>query len=220
MKTTSISFALIASTGLLLSSCAKNPADDVPKAEVSETVEGKEAAPAETATTDGEVATYTFTDASKIGFVGSKITGSHDGGFETFSGSFNVAGDQPGEGPHTIEIDLNSIWSDSDKLTGHLKSPDFFDVAQFPTAKFVVETATAAEAADAYKLDGTLTLHGVTKAISFPATIKKSDDGHITLDSEFAINRKDFGIVYAGKPDDLIREEVVIKLAMVAAPEA
>jgi hypothetical protein len=34
----------------------------------------------------------------------------------------------------------------------------------------------------------------------------------VTVDSEFAINRKDFGIVYAGKADDLVRDDVVIKL--------
>lgn len=44
--------------------------------------------------------------------------------------------------------------------------------------------------------------------------------GHVTLDSEFAIMRRDFDIVYDGKADDLIRDEVVIKLAMVAAPKA
>jgi hypothetical protein len=35
-----------------------------------------------------------------------------------------------------------------------------------------------------------------------------------SVDAEFAINRKDFGLVYAGKPDDLIREDVVIKLTI------
>jgi len=217
MKSISYSLALVASAGLFLASCSENPADNVPSADVSEAAAPSENAPAPEAAADVEV--YTFTDASKIGFVGSKVTGSHEGGFKKFSGTFNVAGDQPGAGPHMIEIDMDSTWSDSDKLTGHLKTADFFNVAEHPTAKFVLENVTAAEGADAYKLDGTLTLHGVTKAISFPATIKKSDNGEVTLDSEFSINRKDFGIAYAGKTDDLIRDEVVIKLAMIAAPK-
>ena len=49
------------------------------------------------------------------------------------------------------------------------------------------------------------------KSISFPATIKAAADS-VAVDAEFAINRKDFGIVYKGKADDLIRDEVVIKL--------
>jgi len=225
MKSLSYSLALVASAGLFLASCSENPADNVPSADVSEAAAPaapaadtpSEEAPAPAA---ADVVVYTFTDASKIGFVGSKVTGSHEGGFKKFSGTFNVAGDQPGSGPHMIEIDMDSTWSDSEKLTGHLKNEDFFNVAAHPTAKFVVENVTASEGADAYKLDGTLTLHGVTKAISFPATIKKSDNGEVTLDSEFSINRKDFGIAYAGKTDDLIRDEVVIKLAMIAAPKS
>jgi polyisoprenoid-binding protein YceI len=58
---------------------------------------------------------------------------------------------------------------------------------------------------------GNLELHGVTKSITFPATIKMSADA-VDVDAEFAINRKDFGIVYAGKPDDLIKDDVLIKL--------
>jgi polyisoprenoid-binding protein YceI len=219
MKIFTYPLSLVASAGLFLTSCAENPADDVPKADVSEASDSSAVTEAKSDAGADDVV-YTFTDASKIGFVGSKVTGSHEGGFKKFSGTFNIAGDQPGAGPHMLEIDMDSTWSDAEKLTGHLKSPDFFNVAEHPSAKFVVENITAAEGVGAYKLDGTLTLRGVTKAISFPAMINKTDDGHVTLESEFAINRKDFDIVYAGKADDLIRDEVVIKLAMVAAPKA
>jgi hypothetical protein len=51
----------------------------------------------------------------------------------------------------------------------------------------------------------------VTKAVAFPATIKV-DAAAAALDAEFAINRKDFGIMYAGRTNDLIRDEVVLKL--------
>jgi len=49
-----------------------------------------------------------------------------------------------------------------------------------------------------------------------PAAIAVNDEA-ASLDSEFAINRKDFSILYPGKPDDLIRDEVVIKLSIKAA---
>jgi hypothetical protein len=39
-----------------------------------------------------------------------------------------------------------------------------------------------------------------------------ASNGGVTFDTEFAINRKDFGIVYPGKTDDLIRDEVVLRL--------
>jgi polyisoprenoid-binding protein YceI len=58
---------------------------------------------------------------------------------------------------------------------------------------------------------GNLQLHGVTKSITFPATIVVTP-GAINVDGTFAINRKDFGINYAGAADNLIRDEVVLTL--------
>ena len=60
-------------------------------------------------------------------------------------------------------------------------------------------------------MTGNLELHGVTKSIKFPATVKASGDS-VEVDAEFAINRKDFGVVYPGMPDDLIKDDVLLKL--------
>ena len=64
---------------------------------------------------------------------------------------------------------------------------------------------------------GNLDLHGVTKQISFPAAIEIDAD-EIRASSEFAIKRFDFDIVYPGKAEDLIRDDVLVKLNLVAAP--
>jgi len=237
MKTTKLILPVAAlASALFLCNCAEDPSENVPAAGVTEIEEvetpqtttepAAEPAPEASApepkaaaptTTAGPVA-YTFTEESKIEFVGSKVTGSHGGGFEKFSGKFRVAGDQPGQGPHTIEIDMTSVWSDAEKLTGHLKSPDFFDVEKFPTSAFMLTSVEPTEGADMFTLSGELDLHGMKKTITFPAKITMKD-GKVHLDAEFSINRKDFGIVYAGKADDLIRDGVVMKLAMVATPE-
>jgi polyisoprenoid-binding protein YceI len=63
---------------------------------------------------------------------------------------------------------------------------------------------------------GNFELHGVTKSITFPANIVTSPDG-VSVDADFAINRKDFGIAFAGNADDLIRDNVVLKLALKVA---
>ncbi len=145
--------------------------------------------------------------ASKVGFVGSKVTGSHEGGVKTFTGTAGV--DNGRVVAVNVEIDMTSTYSDSEKLTGPLKSPDFFNVAKHPKASF---SSTKIEG-DAGKatITGDLTLNGVKKSISFPATVKVSPT-MVNVDTEFSINRKDFGIVYAGRADDLIRDGVVIKL--------
>ena len=60
-------------------------------------------------------------------------------------------------------------------------------------------------------------LRGTTKAITFPGTVTaQGEDFH--LKAKFSINRKDFNIRYPGKPDDLIRDEVVIDLDLLAVP--
>jgi polyisoprenoid-binding protein YceI len=159
---------------------------------------------------------YVIRAESTIGFVGSKVTGSHDGGFKKFAGKLTVA-DGKITGSPEIKIDLNSTWSDNEKLTGHLKSADFFDVANHPISTF---TVTAIESAGGqHTVTGNLDLHGVTKSISFPADIQVSDEA-VTLKAEFAINRKDFNINYPGRPNDLIRDNVVLKLDIKATPGA
>ena len=66
---------------------------------------------------------------------------------------------------------------------------------------------------------GNLTLHGVTKQISFPAKIQVTDDA-VEIAADFFINRFDFDIKYPGKANDLIRKEVVLKVKVRATPPA
>lgn len=152
-------------------------------------------------------------ETSKVEFTGSKVTGKHDGGFKSFKGSINLVSDKPEESKVLVDIDMNSIFSDNDKLTEHLKSADFFEVEKYPKAYFVSTRIVpdAAKGAGNYTVTGDFDLHGQKKSITFPAKITVSD-AEVAVDTEFSINRKDFGIVYAGKTDDLIRDDVVIKL--------
>jgi polyisoprenoid-binding protein YceI len=161
---------------------------------------------------------YVFTENSKIGFVGSKVTGSHTGGFKTFTGHFTVKDGAPVGNDHKVSIDMSSTFSDAEKLTEHLKSPDFFDVEKFPQSTFDV-TELKKDSDTQYTVSGNFTLHGVTKNISFPATVTAAGET-VKINTKFDINRKDFGIVYPGKTDDLIRDEVIIELDLEAKAEA
>ncbi len=196
----------ISAATLALASCS-DPAEKTTDATVAES------APVATSSQD---TTYSFTQNSAIGFVGSKVTGSHEGGFKKFSGHFVVHNGTPEAGEFTIQMD--STWSDNEKLTGHLKAPDFFDVEQFPVSTFEV-TAFTRKSDQQYELSGNLTLHGETKNITFPTQVTQTGDT-VRVHAEFDINRKDFGIVYPGKPDDLIRDNVVIKFDLEAKAKA
>jgi polyisoprenoid-binding protein YceI len=157
---------------------------------------------------------------SKVEWVGSKVTGKHDGSFQKFTGWIGLPSDKPEEATIHVSIDVASVKSDDEKLTGHLKTDDFFAVDKNPTATFTsTEIKAGGDKGATHTITGNLKLRGVEKSVSFPATVKV-DAKEVTAKAEFAINRKDFGIAYEGKKDDLIRDEVVIKLDIKGARPA
>ena len=147
---------------------------------------------------------------SKVEFVGAKVTASHPGGFTDFSGKVEL-GDPIEKSQIEVTIQTASLYADKSKLSKHLKSADFFDVAQFPTATF--RSTEIKKDGEGHTITGDLTLHGVTKRISFPATVAVTG-ATLSANAEFSINRQDFGINYPGMRDDLIRDLVVIKLSL------
>lgn len=208
MKYTALASFSLPLLALSLAGCT-DPVGDAPRATVTATPETATAAPPEQAPEGAP--TYVFSqDGSKISFVGAKVTKKHDGGFTKFKGSIEAPGGKVEGAKVDVTIDMASVFTDVEKLTGHLKSPDFFDVASIPTARFV-SSAIKANADGTSTVTGDLPLHGVTKRITFPAKITTSDSG-ASVSAEFGINRKDFGIVYPGAPDDLIADEVLLKL--------
>jgi polyisoprenoid-binding protein YceI len=109
----------------------------------------------------------------------------------------------------SVEIDTNSVTTQFDKLTTHLKSPDFFEARQYPTAKFESTKITPAAGGQA-QVTGKLTLHGVTKEISFPAAVSISPSG-FTLNSNFSIDRSQFGMNFG---PDKVENKVDLTIAV------
>ena len=181
------------------------------------------------------------TSDSKIEWVGTKVSGYHTGSIplkdgdifvksgEVIGGNFlmNVK-DMSISGPKSVDEASNK------KLLGHLKSADFFDVEKYPEAKFELTalkpyTGAAKDSADprqeeineykvtnpTHTVSGNLTLKDVTKNIEFPAQVTVKGDVADAI-AKFNINRKDWGIVYPGKPDDLIRDQIHLGIHIVA----
>ena len=201
------SFRSLILLGLLVLVACANPATDKTEAVVEE--------PAEETQISADGQRFSLLDESTLGFVGSKVTGSHDGGFKAFEGEIVLVDDDPTQSSVEIVIDTTSLWADNERLTGHLKSADFFDVEAHPQVKF--KSTEIVREDEGYSVTGNLDLHGVKKSITFPATIV-FDDGGVRVQAEFFIQRFDFGIEYKGKADDLIRDEVVIQFDLRAAP--
>ncbi len=185
--------------------------------------EGNKAATGEKVTIEtnepGIGGTYTIdTSKSTFRWVGAKVTNQHEGGFSVYDGTITVDGKDVSH--VRINVETSSIWTDSEKLIGHLKSPDFFNVEKFPTAVFEASSFEPTDSAGAtHMVTGNLTMLDSTKSISFPATISVDESG-VRAQANFIINRQNWGITYPGAPDDLISDDVRITFDILATQEA
>jgi len=219
--------------------CAKDPAKEVPAAQVAEPqVEAAAAQPAAAPAAEPAPAALAVAAPAalaapaaapaglaltgSIAAIGSKVTGQHTLLFKTWNGSLQLKDGRPEGGALQFAVDVASVYSDpdnrnpfSEKLDGHLKSGDFFDADKNPKATFASDAITAGGQGGTHTIKGRLTLRGTTKEVTFPATIATAGQD-VTGKAEFTINRKDFGLVYPGKPDDLIRDGVVLKMDLKA----
>ena len=126
------------------------------------------------------------------------------GSFSKFNGKAELDASGQGLKSLSIEIDTNSLTTEFDKLTTHLKSPDFFEVRKYPTAKF--ESTKVAQG----QLVGKLTLHGVTKEVTIPVQVKVAG-GALTLESQFTIDRSEYGINF---DPSKVENKVALKVAI------
>ncbi|MEV0674137.1 YceI family protein [Mycobacterium sp. NPDC050441] len=121
----------------------------------------------------------------------SKVRGS----FETFSGAVTVAED--GTPSVSATIDVNSIDTRNEQRDAHVRSADFFDAENHPTATFV-STGVRPDGDD-YIVDGDFTLKGVTKPVSLKLEYNGVNPGMgqgavAGFEASVVLNRKDFGI--------------------------
>lgn len=117
-------------------------------------------------------------------------------------------------------VDVNTIDTSVEARDKHLKSPDFFDVAKYPSITFASKKfATAGDGK--YKVTGNLTMHGVTKEVVLelsdvtPEVKGQRGETRIGGQASTKINRKDFGLTYGALMEGggaVIGDEVVITL--------
>ena len=131
------------------------------------------------------------------------------GGFGKFVGRIEIDPATNLPSSITLEVDTPSLRiypelsappsAMTPQLTTHLKSADFLDVNNFPKLTFTSKSITpSADKPGQAAVVGDLTLHDVTKEISFPITVGHGKSG-FTLTSEFDINRLDFDVDFDPK---------------------
>ncbi len=174
-----------------------------------------------------ENGSYTLNvQSSKLVWKADKVTGSHTGNLQFKSGTLLTKDGKLTGG--SFEVDMTTI-NDTDlegewkqKMDGHLKSEDFFNIEKYPTAKFEITKVefTPTDRA-AYKIVGKLTIKGVTNEVMFNA--KVSVDGKtLTATTEFKIDRTKWGIKYGSGQffsdlgDKMINDEFLVTISLVA----
>lgn len=224
-------FLAFSFAALLFTACKNSGGETVTEATP---VDSTAQAPVAGAVDPNATGTYTVdTEASTIQWEGSKATGSgHNGTLKIQSGELNLNQGNITGGKVTIDMNsLNAEGLDADgkgKLEGHLKSPDFFDVAKFPTATFTFGSTTplTGDASGASNVvGGELTIKGIAKPIRIPFNYSFSD-GKVTVEtSQFSIIRTEWDIKFKSGilgtvKDEIINDEIKLKIKLVAAPAA
>ncbi len=207
-------FLILSSAIVLLAACNNNKSDKTETSEKQEVlnVEGQQ---------------YTIDSSSTVTWIGSKPTGKHTGTFVIKEGNITVNDNNIGAGNFIIDVtslnneDLAADPENKGKLEGHLKSPDFFDITKYPTARFEITSvepyksdSTNASGNFTHLIKGNLTLKDSTKNISFPAKVTV-DASSLVASADFNIDRTTWGMNYKGpnNPQDwFISKTVNVKL--------
>ncbi len=204
-------FFAIAAFGFFAASCSNT----------GEAVEANEAQ--EVITPEETSATYVVsTEGDEVKWVGFKtITGDqHNGTIQVTEGSFDTHNGEIVGG--SFVIDMNSIANEDlpeegdynrAKLVGHLTSPDFFDVANHPTATFTITGITAVENGEngaTHNISGNLKLKGEEKNITFPATVTMTDDMISLQTPEFTIDRTNWNVMYGSASLESVAKDKAI----------
>ena len=136
-------------------------------------------------------------DHSSVGFTIRHFVSNVQGRFKDFDGSISYDKQNPAASKVELTAQAASIDTDNKDRDNHLKSPDFFDVAKFPTLTFA---STSVKPKDANTLDvtGNLTIHGVTKTVtiqvSILGTVATKGGDKAGFESAFTIDRLTYGV--------------------------
>jgi polyisoprenoid-binding protein YceI len=168
--------------------------------------------------------TYSFDKAhTTVGFQVRHIYTNVSGKFTDFTGTIQVDRAKPESSTVDFTIQATSIDTSEPRRDQHLRSADFFDVANNPTITFK-STSIKANGKDSWLVTGDFTMHGVTKSVVLPVTLLgegKDPFGNekMGLETGLTINRKDYGLTWNKALETggvLVGEEVKVQIAIEA----
>lgn len=166
---------------------------------------------------------------SKVEWVGKKVTGQHNGTIQVKSGTVTLDNGKITQGQFVIDMSSLKVLDLQDpaanqKLTGHLKSDDFFSVTSFPESNFKI-TSAKSTGTNAAELTGDLTIKGKTHPLTIPVTLTLTGDQAAAV-GQTKIDRTKYDVRYgSGKffqnlGDKMIDDEFELKLNLVAKKQS
>lgn len=164
---------------------------------------------------------YTVDPAkSSINWNAKRVAGGYDGTINISNGTLTVAKNKITGGKFTIDTRSIAAEKGSTRLISHLKNEDFFDVEKYPTATFVITGIKQDK--DNSIITGDITIKGITKSISFPASVAVEKNVLKATASNVKIDRTKFGIqynsgsIFSGLGDKAIEDEFTLNIALTA----
>jgi len=196
-----------------------------------ETTEKAETKKAAQTTAETKGIKYLIDEAnSQVYWTGSKLAGSHTGTFNLTKGELFAENGVLTGGNFVLNIasltNTDLTGEQKTNLEGHLKSPDFFDVANHPASTFAITKATQLkdDPTANYMIYGNLNIKDVTKEIGIKAQIYISGKSLSVSAPKFIINRTDFNMKYGSASffdnlkDKAISDEVALQIKLKATP--
>jgi len=168
--------------------------------------------------------TYQFDKShTSVGFQVRHLFTQLGGKFGDFAGTIQVDRARPESSSVEFTIQAKSIDTNEPRRDEHLRSADFFDVANHPTLTFK-STSLKATGKDSWLVTGDLSMRGVTRQVTLPVTLLgegKDPWGNDKLgfETSISLNRKDYGLVWNKALETggmLVGEEVKVQIAVEA----
>ena len=158
-------------------------------------------------------------EASTVEWSASKVTGKHSGTIKIKEGDLTFTDGALSGG--TFTMDMTSLKATdiqgkmAGKLEGHLKSPDFFGVEEFPTSTLVIKNVYSRGTMGEYKVVGDITIKGMTKEVKFNTVLKEG-----VATATINLDRTDYNVKYGSGSffsnlgDKTIHDEFVLDVSL------
>jgi polyisoprenoid-binding protein YceI len=153
---------------------------------------------------------YVVKTGSKIEFHASSTFAKVVGVFHSWEANMKMPADKFADASLVLDIEAASVSTGSGLRDNEMKGKNFFAVQEHPTIHFASKNIRVGDGPSKFRMDGELTIRGITQPVPVSITLLRQDDGHEWIDGSFSFNRRDFGMTH-NLPFDKIANTVLVQ---------